>query len=384
MTNKDIDKGIEFVRQQVKKLGVIPGNIFMKANAFVESLSKYATWSNKESNLFANILVINNILSCEGMFLRFTQTGYSFINEKQTTLKIDLIAVLPLNNQKPDIAFYLIWDVIGNDKGENPFYVDGKDYYNAIKRFVNGLPPTYSQYMNQLHENGDSKSRCDWGKTLFCKISPDEISSFLNSLSEVINAKISPANDEAEELIEMEDTTFETPINEPMDNNNRQPKIFISHNTDDRDYAKALVQLLTNLGVNEEIDVFCSSLPGCGVKFGKSFIKAIREQYENHDLIMLFIHSPRYYQSHVSLCEMGAAWIMKNEHFSFLTHDCEFKMLDAVITPTEMAFRAGQDNTYPLLNDFKAFIESKFGLTPKSINRWDDIKSDFINAVLKK
>lgn len=48
-----------------------------------------------------------------------------------------------------------------------------------------------------------------------------------------------------------------------------------------------------------------------------------------------------------------------------------------------MAFRANQDNTYHLLNDFKDFIESKFGLTPKSINRWEDIKSDFINAVLK-
>lgn len=359
MTNKDLDKGIEFVKQQVKKLGVIPGHIFMKANAFVESLSKYASWSNKESNLFANLLVINDILSCEGMFLKLTQKGYSFINEKQTPFKMDLISLLPLNNQKPERAFYLIWDIIGNDEGENPFYVGGKDFYKIIKRFISGLPPTYSQYMKQLHEEGKSMSRSDWGKTLFCKISSNEITSFLNSLSDEINTKISPVKDMVDELIEVEDTPLEIPVLEPMDNT-RQPKIFISHNKDDGEFAKALVQLLINLGVNEERDIFCSSVAGCGVKFGKSFIDAIREQYENHELIMLFIHSPRYYQSHVSLCEMGAAWIMKKEHFSFLTHDCDFKMLDAVIPSTELAFRAGQDNTYHLLNDFKDYIESKF------------------------
>lgn len=298
---------------------MIPGYIFMKANAFVESLSKYNSWANKESNFFANFLVSNDILSYDGLFLKLTQKGYSLLNEKQTPFKMDLISVLPLEKQKPETSFYLIWDVIGNDKGENPFYVDGKDYYNTIKRFVTGLPPTYSQYMRQLHEEGESTSRSDWGKTLFCKISHDEISSFLNSLSDVINNKLAPTNDDVEGLIEIEDNPFEISVNEPMDNNKRQPKIFISHNTDDRSYAKALVQLLTNLGVNEEKDVFCSSLPGCGVPFGTSFIDAIREQYEIHDLIMLFIHSPRYYQSHVSLCEMGAAWIMKNKHFSFLT-----------------------------------------------------------------
>ncbi len=68
---------------------------------------------------------------------------------------------------------------------------------------------------------------------------------------------------------------------------NRSAKIFISHNSDDKEYAKALVQLLINLGIDEEKYIFCSSLPGCGVKFGTSFIDAIREQYENNRLIML-------------------------------------------------------------------------------------------------
>lgn len=96
---------------------------------------------------------------------------------------------------------------------------------------------------------------------------------------------------------------------------------------------------------------------------------------------MIFIHSPRYYNSHVSLCEMGAAWILKNEHFSFLTKDCEFSMLDAVIPPTEIAFKAGQPNTYHLLNEFKSFVEAKFGLVSKNISRWETIKADFIKAV---
>lgn len=385
MTQSDINKGLCFFKSRGDLLGTIPGQILMKVNAFVELLSRDAKWSYKDSQLFANLLLINDFLELRGSFLHLTPKGYSVINGEQSdTLFIDL-KNLCFNPDIPvDRNFYLLWDIVGTHKDDNPFYVDGKFFYNSARQYIEGLPPSYSKYTQDLHEKGESTSRIDWCLKLFKMIPQKEVPAFLDNLSNTINTSIGEKLQQEEfeanlSILEQELTPIDNMDNEKSIDN-KKPKIFISHNTKDADYAKALVQLLVNLGVNEEKDVFCSSLPGCGVKFGKSFIEEIKAQYENNELIMLFIHSPRYYDSHISLCEMGAAWIMKNEHFSFLTKDCDFDMLDAVIPPTETAFKAGQENTYHLLNDFKEFIEQRFNLEPKSIHRWEIIKSDFIST----
>lgn len=99
--------------------------------------------------------------------------------------------------------------------------------------------------------------------------------------------------------------------------------------------------MMLKLGVKDEC-IFCSSYQGFGVPYGKNIFDYIKEQY---DLLVLFIHSPRYYESHVSLNEMGAAWVLRSEHRSFLTKDCEFNQLDGVINSDEAAFRAGQEDT---------------------------------------
>lgn len=386
MTQQDINKGLCFFKSQVARLGTLPGQILMRENAFIEAISKNAEWSFKQANFFTNLLLGNKMLELRDPFLHLTPKGYAVITaDESDVLFIDLKNLLFNPNNPVEKTFYLLWEIIGSHKDDNPFYVDGKFFYNAARQYIEGLPPSYSKYTQDLHEKGESTSRIDWCLKLFKMIPQKEVPAFLDNLSNSINTRIGEKlqQEEFEANISILEQDLE-PIDD-MDNEksaeSKKPKIFISHNTKDADYAKALVQLLVNLGVNEEKDVFCSSLPGCGVKFGKSFIEEIKAQYENNELIMLFIHSPRYYDSHISLCEMGAAWIMKNEHFSFLTKDCDFDMLDAVIPPTETAFKAGQENTYHLLNDFKEFIEQRFNLEPKSFHRWEIIKSDFISTL---
>lgn len=391
MTREEINKGLRFFEEKVNQMGTHPGQILMKADGFIESLSKFASWSHKNAQFFTNLLLCNQFLELKGAFIYLTAKGYSVLSEKKpNTLLIDLRSLILFPGNPLSKTFYLLWDIIGNHKEDNPFYVDGKIFYDTVKLFIDGLPPSYSKFTSSLQQEGKSTSRIDWGLDLFKLIPQNETSVFLDSLSERVNLRIKAEEEERQEmeefdrLIENIENNFE-PINDfYVEANNRPPKIFISHNSKDADYAKALVNLLVSLGVNEEKDVFCSSLPGCGVKFGKNFIETIRDQYDKHDLIMLFIHSPRYYESHISLCEMGAAWIMRKEHRSFLTNDCKFEMLDALILPAETAFRAGQENTYHLLNDFKELIEKRFNLQPKSMNRWETIKNDFISAVIKQ
>ena len=81
--------------------------------------------------------------------------------------------------------------------------------------------------------------------------------------------------------------------------------------------------------------------------------------------------------------EMGAAWILKKQHVSFLTSDCEFEMLKGVVTSGETAFKAGKKDTYHYLNDFKESLEEFFNIEPIKTTRWDTIRNDFLAIVEK-
>lgn len=134
------------------------------------------------------------------------------------------------------------------------------------------------------------------------------------------------------------------------------------------------------LGMRFE-DIFCSSHPACSIPFVKSILNTVRELFNEYSLTVLFIHSPRLYASPVSLCEMGAAWVLRSNIFSFLSNDCEFNMLKGVVTNGDTAFKAGQDNTYRVLNNFRRFMESEFKLATVSNGAWDYARQKFIDTV---
>lgn len=158
------------------------------------------------------------------------------------------------------------------------------------------------------------------------------------------------------------------------------PKVFISHKTEDANYAKEIISMLVTLGVKHN-DIFCSSVPGYGIPLGKNIMDSLRDQFDCYKLFVIFIHSPRYYNSAISLNEMGAAWILRSRHCSFLTKDCSYDMLTGVINSDEIAFKAGQESTEYLLHDFRKDIVEFFSLEPISDAVWDSTKMNFIDRV---
>lgn len=87
--------------------------------------------------------------------------------------------------------------------------------------------------------------------------------------------------------------------------NNKPPKVFISHKCEDREYAKKLTGLIEFIvGAGEE-KIFCSSIPGYGIKQARSILEKLKQQFDNNNVFMVIIHSPRYYRSAVCLNEMG-------------------------------------------------------------------------------
>ncbi len=162
--------------------------------------------------------------------------------------------------------------------------------------------------------------------------------------------------------------------------NDKIKKIFISHSSADQKFAEALIDLLNTMGLGQE-EIFCSSIPGYWIGNGKNFLDEIKTHFVNYDLFVIFIHSPRFYNSHVSLNEMGAAWVLQSEYCSFLTNDMEYDQMDAVVTSHEIAIKVNTNEAKSRLNDWKMRILDWFGKSDIDANIWERKRNSFLETV---
>lgn len=168
--------------------------------------------------------------------------------------------------------------------------------------------------------------------------------------------------------------------NIPSYTSKRSPMVFISHSSKDKEFVEAMVDLLESIGLDQS-NIFCSSVEGYGVKFGSNIFETLRNLYVEHDLYVLFVHSPRYYKSHVSLNEMGAAWVLRAQHRSFLTKDMTFEKMTGVINGQELSLKVDNDDAASILIEFKNSLIEFFGLKPVDEQKWARKSRLFLNAV---
>ena len=109
-------------------------------------------------------------------------------------------------------------------------------------------------------EKGRKLSRTEWCKDLFLRLKDDQLVPFLENLSNILNYReVAPATETNEDNNQIDVPTM------------KKIKIFISHNTEDKEYAAALVEMMHSYGVKYE-DIFCTSHPACKIPFGKSIL----------------------------------------------------------------------------------------------------------------
>lgn len=171
--------------------------------------------------------------------------------------------------------------------------------------------------------------------------------------------------------------------NMPVDDNEnkkKSPMVFISHSSKDKDFVEALVNLLEDIGLNKNT-LFCSSVAGYGLELSENIFDTLRALFKNHDLYMIFIHSPRYYQSPVSLNEMGAAWVLRTGFCSFLTTDMDFTDLKGVINGSTIGIKVDADDATFQLNDLYKKVQDMFNLTPLDSNLWERKRNAFLRLV---
>lgn len=166
----------------------------------------------------------------------------------------------------------------------------------------------------------------------------------------------------------------------------RPPKIFISHKSEDVGFVNALVNLLRLYIGSDKDKIFCSSVPNYKIGLGKDIYPEIKAQFEKHNVFMILIHSPRYYQSPICLNEMGAAWIQSTEYCSFLTSDCKYDDLKGAIDKNYISIKVNADDVKDRMNEFIGKVLDFFQL-PKpdfsSFSQWEKDRDEFIKEVCK-
>lgn len=140
----------------------------------------------------------------------------------------------------------------------------------------------------------------------------------------------------------------------------KKPMVFISHKHDDIDFVQDLCDLLQDIGL-DKTNLFCSSIPGLWIGLSKDIFESLRSLFQDYNLFVIFVQTPNYYKSPVSLNEMGAAWVLQTEFCSILSKDMQYDDLEGVFDKTKTAIKVDEpvakDRLNELKNNILAFLE---------------------------
>ena len=163
-------------------------------------------------------------------------------------------------------------------------------------------------------------------------------------------------------------------------NDKKTPLVFISHSHEDEAFVVALVNLLEDMGFTKDT-MFCSSVREYGIPLSGDIFETIRGLFLKHDLYVIFVHSPRFYSSAVSLNEMGAAWVLKTGFCSILTNDMEYGKMKGVVNNANISIKVNEKESPALLNDFYKHLSAIFSLQEMDMNKWERKRDQFLAVV---
>ncbi|MGH1355916.1 MAG: toll/interleukin-1 receptor domain-containing protein [Thalassovita sp.] len=140
-------------------------------------------------------------------------------------------------------------------------------------------------------------------------------------------------------------------------------KIFISHSSKNAVYGRALVNLLTGVGIDHESIVFTSDT-SYGIPVGKNIFDWLKAQISDRPFV-IFLLSPEYYSSVACLNEMGAAWIVENQHAAIFTPSFdldEANFRNGALDPREIGFSINDEDR---VTEFIETLRPNFSITTK-------------------
>ncbi|MDC1168600.1 toll/interleukin-1 receptor domain-containing protein [Flavobacteriaceae bacterium] len=142
-------------------------------------------------------------------------------------------------------------------------------------------------------------------------------------------------------------------------------KIFISHSSQNKPFGQELVNLMVSLGISSDKIIFTSNVAH-GIPIGNNIFDWLKSQISDKPYV-IYLLSPEYYQSIPCLNEMGAAWVIENEHSMIFTPHFDLKseeFKNGAIDPREIGFFI---NNKEQLLSFVEILKEKFSITPRPV-----------------
>lgn len=169
--------------------------------------------------------------------------------------------------------------------------------------------------------------------------------------------------------------------NQDQLNGEKSPLLFISHSKEDYNsgFVKELIKLLETIGL-DKTNMFCSSHPSYWINEGDIY-DALLSKFINHNIFVLFVQSPRFFISPISLNEMGAAWVLKTKYWSILTNDFKFKDMRGMANDSKIAIKVDDGDAKYRLNNLKDCILEFFELSNVDSNTWEYNRDHFLETV---
>ena len=163
----------------------------------------------------------------------------------------------------------------------------------------------------------------------------------------------------------------------------KKPKLFISHSSKDRSYVEEIVELVRKIGLSDD-QIFCTSVAGFGINIDDPIIETLREQFIDHDLYVIFVHSDNYYNSAIALNEMGAAWALRKKATSILLPGFSYNQMKGVFGSERIAIKLDDydsNNLKHMLNELRSNIIAFFGLNNNADIIWERDRDRFIETI---
>lgn len=181
-------------------------------------------------------------------------------------------------------------------------------------------------------------------------------------------------------LIKADEMKSQLAVQQPAEQSQKPPMVFISHSSKDIEFVEALVTLLESIGFNNKT-LFCSSIPDYWIGLSKDIFASLRQLFTDHELFVIFIQSPRYYESPISLNEMGAAWVLQTDYCSILTKDMKKEEMCGVFDDHTIFLKVDAPQVEARMNELKNKLTNMFGLPEMTDTTWERKRNTFLKAV---
>lgn len=144
----------------------------------------------------------------------------------------------------------------------------------------------------------------------------------------------------------------------------RDPIIFLSHKSDDKQYGDALEKLIVGLGVKNSQLIYTSH-PLHKIPLDEDIYDYLRNHFKTK-VFMIILWSDKYLESPACLNEMGAAWVTQSDYTNIFVPTFSFgnpKFHECAVDTRKMgALLNGDEHCRASMIEFKNKIQELFDL----------------------